>query len=71
MSIASMLSSSALRPREAALLDPQHRLLLEVAWEALEHAGQPFDKLAGSQTGIFVGITTNEYYQDLLRRHRT
>ena len=54
-------------PREAAMLDPQHRILLEVAWEALEHAGQPFAGLAGSQTGIFVGMTNAEYYQNLLR----
>ena len=33
--------------READVLDPQHRLLLEVAWEALEHAGLPPDRLAG------------------------
>jgi acyl transferase domain-containing protein/NADPH:quinone reductase-like Zn-dependent oxidoreductase/SAM-dependent methyltransferase/acyl carrier protein len=54
-------------PREAAMLDPQHRILLEVAWEALEQAGFPFADLPGSQTGIFMGMTNNEYYQDLLR----
>src|SRR3954454_9543335 len=45
--------------REAISLDPQHRLLLEVGWEALEHAGQPREAIAGSSTGVFVGITTN------------
>lgn len=48
-------------PREAIYLDPQHRVLLEVAWETLEHAGLAPERLAGSDVGVFVGISTNDY----------
>ena len=48
-------------PKEAASLDPQQRLLLEVSWEALEHAGRPPDRLLGTETGVFIGISGNEY----------
>jgi acyl transferase domain-containing protein/acyl carrier protein len=53
-------------PREAAGIDPQHRLVLEVAWEALEHAGCAPASLAGTQTGVFIGLSLNEYGQILL-----
>src|SRR5581483_5194258 len=49
--------------REAVGLDPQQRLLLEVSWEALEHAGQAPDRLGRSATGVFVGISANDYAQ--------
>jgi phthiocerol/phenolphthiocerol synthesis type-I polyketide synthase D len=48
-------------PREAAAIDPQQRLLLEVAWEALENAGIPADSLAGTRTGVMVGLSTWDY----------
>jgi acyl transferase domain-containing protein len=48
-------------PREAISIDPQHRLMLEVSWEALEHAGQNPDRLAGEAVGVFVGISTGDY----------
>lgn len=43
-------------PREAVAMDPQHRMLLEVAWEALEHAGIPPDSLSGTRTGVMMGV---------------
>ncbi len=48
-------------PREAARMDPQQRLLLEVAWEALEDAGQVREHLVGTPTGVFIGISNNDY----------
>ena len=48
-------------------MDPQHRLLLEVTWEALENSALAPQKLVGTQTGVFVGITFNDYVQLLQR----
>jgi acyl transferase domain-containing protein/NADPH:quinone reductase-like Zn-dependent oxidoreductase/NADP-dependent 3-hydroxy acid dehydrogenase YdfG/acyl carrier protein len=48
-------------PREAARLDPQHRWLMEVTWEAMEDAGLQPEQLSGTKTGVFVGISTHDY----------
>ncbi|MCB9755756.1 MAG: SDR family NAD(P)-dependent oxidoreductase [Myxococcales bacterium] len=55
-------------PREAVTLDPQHRLLLEVTWEALEDAGVPASALAGSDTGVYVGACVSDYGALVARR---
>ena len=54
--------------REAVSMDPQQRMLLEVCWEALENAGQSPHELYGSPTGVYVGLSTGDYYQMLLSR---
>src|SRR5579862_2391001 len=51
----------AISRREAEAMDPQHRLLLETAWEALEDSGIAPDGLTGSGTGIFLGLSTGDY----------
>ncbi|MFJ1869399.1 SDR family NAD(P)-dependent oxidoreductase [Streptomyces sp. NPDC088097] len=52
---------------EARWMDPQHKLLLMVAWEAFEHAGIPLESLRGSGAGVFSGMFTMDH---LLRGHR-
>ncbi|MDJ0569456.1 MAG: type I polyketide synthase [Pleurocapsa sp. MO_192.B19] len=54
-------------PREAEQMDPQHRLVLEVAWEALENAGIVRADIAGSQTGVFIGLSTIDYHRMLYK----
>jgi acyl transferase domain-containing protein len=55
-------------PSEAERMDPQQRVALEVAWEALENAALAPDKLSGTQTGVFLGVSHSDYdrliYQD-------
>src|SRR5436305_13192312 len=48
-------------PREAPYVDPQHRLLLETAWEAIEDAGIVLDFEKGSDIAVYVGISHNDY----------
>jgi acyl transferase domain-containing protein len=48
-------------PREALAMDPQQRLLLETAWETFENAGLDRDALSGSNTGVFAGVTSQDY----------
>lgn len=50
-----------LSAREAKVIDPQHRLLLELAWEALESMGRKPTSVAGTRTGIFAGCYGDEY----------
>ncbi|MEO6090667.1 MAG: beta-ketoacyl synthase N-terminal-like domain-containing protein, partial [Umezawaea sp.] len=54
--------------REARSMDPQQRMFLEVAWEAMEDAGLDVDTLRGRRTGLFVGLNTTDYQQLLAGR---
>ncbi|WP_432954400.1 SDR family NAD(P)-dependent oxidoreductase [Micromonospora haikouensis] len=55
-------------PREAALMDPQQRLFLQAVWRCVENSGRRPSSLAGSRTGVFVGVATTDY-QTLMTRH--
>ena len=55
-------------PREADNLDPQQRLVLETSWEALEHANLPPDQLQNTRTGVYVGVSNNDYMMLALDR---
>src|SRR5690242_4654568 len=48
-------------PREAVVMDPQQRIVLEVAWEALENAGIAADRLEATRTGVYLGCCTADY----------
>lgn len=54
-------------PREAQLMDPQQRLMLEVVWEAIEDSGYRASDLAKKTTGLMIGVSTDDYH-DLARR---
>jgi 6-methylsalicylic acid synthase len=53
-------------PREAALMDPQQRMALEVSWEALEHAGIVPASLAGTDAGVFLGVNSDDHGRRML-----
>ncbi|WP_055129616.1 beta-ketoacyl synthase N-terminal-like domain-containing protein [Pseudomonas mediterranea] len=55
-------------PREAKLMDPQQRLSLESAWLCIEDAGYAPADLAGSETGVFIGVSKSDYEELLYRR---
>ncbi|WP_437595490.1 SDR family NAD(P)-dependent oxidoreductase [Sorangium sp. So ce590] len=59
-----------LSPREAELMDPQHRVFLQTVWKAIEDAGYSPSALSQSNTGVFVGAAAADYL-DLLNGHRT
>ena len=56
--------------REAMFMDPQHRLMLETTWSAIEHAGMAPSALAGTQTGVFMGLSTHEFAGMIVRLSR-
>ncbi len=58
-----------LTPREVTRMDPQQRWLLETGWEAIQDAGYPLASLAGSGTGVYVGISSCDY-GDIQKRGR-
>ncbi|TAQ84220.1 hypothetical protein B7494_g7457 [Chlorociboria aeruginascens] len=53
-------------PREAELIDPQQRIAVEVAWEALENAGIPAHSLAGTDAAVYMGVGSDDYSRLLL-----
>ena len=58
-------------PHEAELMDPQQRLLLQIVWHVIEHAGYTPDSLSRYKTGLFVGVSTVDYTELLLRTRNT
>jgi 3-oxoacyl-(acyl-carrier-protein) synthase/SAM-dependent methyltransferase/acyl carrier protein len=60
-----------IHPREAASMDPQHRILLELTWEALERANIDPRSLKNTQTGIYLGLTNSDYGRLLVDDSRT
>lgn len=56
---------------EASMMDPQHRLFLEVAWRAIENAGQAPEALQGKPIGVFVGVQFNDYQNTLFENNKT
>lgn len=61
----------SLNAREAEAMDPQHRVLLETVYECLENAGTSMQELQNTQTGVYVGLMTNDYHDIHLRDMET
>lgn len=61
----------SINPREAESMDPQHRILLETVYESLESAGLQMKDMQGSETGVYVGLMTNDYHDLQLRDMET
>lgn len=57
----------SIQPTEALSMDPQQRLMLETSYRALENAGLSLEAVAGSKTGVFVGVNSHDYETLLLR----
>ncbi len=57
----------SISPREASSMDPQQRLMLEVAWRAFEDAAIPPAQYRGDRVGVFVGVCNNEYITRLFK----
>ena len=57
-------------PKEAKLMDPQQRMLLEASWQCIEDAGLNPLQLAGSKTGVYIGISNTDYHTLLLQAHQ-
>lgn len=56
-------------PREAEMMDPQQRIFLETVWHAVEDSGHKVSDLAGTRTGLFVGVSAKDYI-DVLTEHQ-
>lgn len=56
-----------INPREAEAIDPQHRMLLETVYEAMEDAGLTINKMKGSNTAVYVGLMTGDYHELQIR----
>ncbi len=55
-------------PKEASLMDPNQRLFLQTAWEAIEDAGYGGQALIGSRTGVFIGFNSDSEYKSIIRK---
>ncbi|WP_280443471.1 polyketide synthase Pks13 [Nocardia brasiliensis] len=51
----------AMSPLEVENVDPQQRLMMELTWEALEHARIPASELKGAPVGVFIGTSTSDF----------